>query len=173
MKIRVYFLLCIANVALVAVVAALLPALDDWRRLRLADKAVVAADAFGATMRVAEAIALERGVYNQALSAEAPAAAGATQPRTVATDDALKTAQARVAGLVSEFPDAALGAEIDALRRLAASLAELRGAADRALALPRTARDAALVTGYLGRINALGDDVDQVVTRLERVAVTV
>jgi methyl-accepting chemotaxis protein len=126
--------------------------------------AIKAVEAFGAVLVVGQSMAAQRAPYVGPLFQEA--AATPAQLETVVkaakvSDQAFANARAAVGAL----SDGAL--VIDGLNAAAVSLSEVRPAADRAMIVPMTARDPAVVKGFLPGIGKAIAMVEPLLNRLE------
>ncbi|MDB5501189.1 MAG: chemotaxis protein [Tardiphaga sp.] len=126
--------------------------------------AIKAVEAFGAVLVVGQSMAAQRAPYVGPLFQEA--AATPAQLETVVkvakvSDQAFANARAAVGAL----SDGEL--VIDGLNAAAVSLSEVRPAADRAMIVPMTARDPAVVKGFLPGIGKAIAMVEPLLNRLE------
>ena len=142
MRIRQVFLLSIALGALIGFLATILFAVQQWSALQTAHRVQQDTRLLAATLRVPEALNLERAFFNPRLAA--PTAATLEQTASLnrqmkIVDDAL--AQARNSTVL---PD-----DLTALAKLEEGLLQLRHAALEAVSRPRREVD-----GFLAEVNA-------------------
>ncbi len=131
-----------------------------------ADKteAIRAVEGFGAVLAVGQQVAAHRAPYISPLfqeGAATPAQLEAVTKAVQATDAAIANARTAVGGLSSS------AALLEGLNQAATKLAEIRTASDRALVLPLSARDPAVVKGFLPGIAQVVAIIDPVLNRLE------
>jgi len=165
---RLFALSMLSVTALVVVLGAevLVP---QYRTVAGKTEAIKAVEAFGAVLRVSEQIAGHRVGYVFALSqdgAATPVQLDLIAKRVQASDAAFANARA---GL-STLDDGAW--IIEGLNRAAARLSDVRAATDRALAVPKSARDAAAVNGFLPGVGQAVAIVEPLLNRLENQVAT-
>jgi signal transduction histidine kinase/ActR/RegA family two-component response regulator len=165
---RLFALSMLSVTALVVVLGAevLVP---QYRTVAGKSEAIKAVEAFGAVLRVSEQIAGHRVGYVFALSqdgAATPAQLDLIAKRVQTSDAAFANARAALRALGD-------GAGIlEGLDRAAARLSDVRAATDRALAVPKSARDAAAVDGFLSGVAQAVAIVEPLLNRLENQVAT-
>ena len=165
---RLFALSMLSVTALVVVLGAevLVP---QYRTVASKAEAIEAVQAFGAVLRVSEHIAGHHAGYVLALSqdgAATPAQIDLIAKRVQASDAAFANAQAGLSALGD-------GAWIlEGLNRAAARLSDVRAVTDRALTVPKTARDAAVVNGYQPGVAQAVAIVEPLLNRLENQVAT-
>jgi hypothetical protein len=163
MRIRQVFLLSIALGALIGLSATLLFAIQQWSDLHSAHQIQQDTRLLTETLRVPEALNLERAFFNPRLvspAAATPEQMAPLQRQAKVVDDAL--AQARNL--------AALPEDISTLAKLEQDLLRLRRAALEAVPQPRDARSEVVIRNYVPQMFAIqeasGNFVDTIRRRL-------
>jgi methyl-accepting chemotaxis protein len=148
MRIRQVFLLSIALGALIGFLATILFAVQQWSALQTALGVQQDTRLLTATLRVPEALNLERAFFNPRLASPTAATPEQTVPlnsQMKIVDDAL--AQARNSTIL---PD-----DLTTLAKLEEGLLQLRHAALEAVSRPRDARSEAVVRDYVPQMFAI------------------
>jgi methyl-accepting chemotaxis protein len=163
MRIRQVFLLSIALGALIGFLATLHFAIQQWSALQTAHRVQQDARLLTATLRVPEALNLERAYFNPRLASPTAATLDQMAPlnrQTKIVDDAL--AQARNSTVLPE--------DLTTLAKLEEGLLQLRHAALEAVSRPRDARSEAMVRDYVPQMFAIqeasGNFIDSIRRRL-------
>ena len=163
------FALSMLSVSALVVVLGAEVLVPQYRTVASKSEAIKAVEAFGAVLRVSEQIAGHHVGYIFALSQDAPATPAMLDliaKRVQASDAAFASAQAGLSALGD-------GASIvEGLNRAAARLADVRAATDRALAVPMSARDAAVVNGFIPGVRQAVAIVEPLLNRLENQVAT-
>jgi methyl-accepting chemotaxis protein len=161
MRIRQVFLLSIALGALIGYLATLLFAIQQWSALQTAHGVQQDTLLLSATLRVPEALNLERAYFNPRLASPTAATPDQMAPlnrQTRIVDDAL--AQAR--NLIVQPEDLAT------LAKLEQGLLRLRQAASEAVMQPRDARPEAVVRNYVPEMFAIQEAVGNFANNIRR-----
>ena len=163
------FALSMLSVSALVVVLGAEVLVPQYRTVASKTEAIKAVESFGAVLRVSEQIAGHHVGYIFALSQDAPATPAMLDliaKRVQASDAAFASAQAGLSALGD-------GASIvEGLNRAAARLADVRAATDRALAVPMSARDAAVVNGFIPGVRQAVAIVEPLLNRLENQVAT-
>ena len=153
MSVRTFFLACLSAIAAAALLASFLLIQTQWDSWSRATDAGELASVLHNALKASELTGLERGTYNVALLADAPATNPADQQeqakRKAALDEALAATRAGLVSAPVPHREEVL-AEFD---RLVGDLAHLRSEVAVALPLPKDGR-AALNKSYYGRMVA-------------------
>ncbi|HZB94193.1 MAG TPA: methyl-accepting chemotaxis protein [Stellaceae bacterium] len=151
MRIRTFFLVCIASVSIFALIDATVMALGELRQYRSALAAERLARALAAAMQMPALVSLERGELNVLFTGADPASPAQIEglhEKEAAVDRALTGALAALAQ-----SHMAQEAEVrDIITGFGDTVRSLRAPAEAALARPRAARDAAFVAAYVPRM---------------------
>jgi methyl-accepting chemotaxis protein len=138
--------------------------IPQYRTVASKSEAIKAVEAFGAVLVVGQNMAGQRAPYVGPLFQEAaatPAQLETVAKVTKASDEAVAAARAAV----GELADRAL--VIEGLNKAAASLAEIRTAADRVMTVPMAARDPAVIKGFLPGVGKAVAMIEPLLNRLE------
>jgi methyl-accepting chemotaxis protein len=161
MRIRQVFLVTVLLGSAVGLVAAVLLAMSQWSAWQGAAAARQDARLLAATLRLPQALNLERAFLNPLLVAPGPATADQLAPvrqHVAAAEAALAEARGAVR----------LPGDAEALDRVEQATRRLREAALAAVAQPQAARDAALVRDYLPQMFAAQEDAFRFAAALDR-----
>jgi methyl-accepting chemotaxis protein len=146
MRIGRLFAVSMLSVTALAVILGAAVLVPQYRTFASKTEAIKAVEAFGAVLAVGQQIAGHRAPYLTPLfqdGAATPAQLDAIAKAVQLTEAAFANARSAVNALSD-------GATVvEGLNRAAAKLSEVRAATDRALVLPMSARDAAVVKGFL------------------------
>jgi methyl-accepting chemotaxis protein len=160
MKIRAFFLTCMAVIAVITLALAATVASYEWRRLSDKRAGIAAAESFQATLKLIEMLTLERSPTNSVLTAEQ-----ASDPETAKRlADARANADAAVKTLAAILPADQKG-RIDALTR---AMAEARVGVDADAAKPRAQRPADVVVIHTRKLLALATHYDPILGQVSQ-----
>ncbi len=160
MKIRSFFLLCMAAVAAISLALSAIIASTAWQRLADKDAGITAMQAFSTTLKALEMLTLERAPTNQVLNAEQasdPAAARRLGDARANLDNALKQLTAQ-----TPADDRQAREQIAALER---SVAATRVPVDREGVKPRAQREANVMAEVARSQLALTDLFNPILAR--------
>jgi methyl-accepting chemotaxis protein len=169
MRVRSFFLLCIAAAGAIALLAASLVVSIQWQSYRAEVQAREAVVALRTVIAIMQGLTDERGPLNVALSATEPASTQDLEgfrPLQARTDGALQGAQTGIAG--AGFVDARQDAEM--LRGIADDIGRLRSQALEQLRLPRDKRNPEAVTRLATAFYEVYGKIDRIVDALAIVA---
>jgi methyl-accepting chemotaxis protein len=164
MRIGRLFAVSMLSVTALAVILGAEVLVPQYRTYASKTEAIKAVEAFGAVLAVGQQIAGHRAPYLSPLFKEGVA----TPPQLEAIAKAVHQADAAFASArtaVSALSDSA--AIVEGLNQSAARLADVRAATDRALAVPMSARDAAVVKGFLPGVAQAAAIIEPLLNRLE------
>ncbi|SHK10479.1 Methyl-accepting chemotaxis protein [Bradyrhizobium lablabi] len=164
MRIGRLFAVSMLSVTALAVILGAEVLVPQYRTYASKTEAIKAVEAFGAVLAVGQQIAGHRAPYLSPLFKEGVA----TPPQLEAIAKAVHQADAAFASArtaVSALSDSA--AIVEGLNQSAAKLADVRAATDRALAVPMSARDAAVVKGFLPGVAQAAAIIEPLLNRLE------
>jgi methyl-accepting chemotaxis protein len=169
MRIGRLFAVSMLSVTALAVILGAAVLVPQYRTFASKTEAIKAVEAFGAVLAVGQQIAGHRAPYLTPLfqdGAATPAQLDAIAKAVQLTEAAFANARTAVNALSD-------GATIvEGLNRAAAKLSEVRAATDRALVLPMSARDAAVVKGFLPGAAQVVAIVEPLLNRLENQVAT-
>ena len=164
MRIGRLFSISMLSVTALAVVLGAEVLVPQYHTVTSKAEAMRAVDAFGAVLAVSQQIAGHRAPLLGPLYQEEPAKPAqldAIKKATDASDAAFEKAK-RVVGALND------GASmIPVLNQVAASLADIRSGADRAMMVPMSARDGSIVKGVLPGLAKAGAAIEPLLNRLE------
>ena len=169
MRIGRLFAVSMLSVTVLAVILGAQVLVPQYRTFASKSEAIKAVEAFGAVLAVGQQVAGHRAPYVGPLFQEA----AATSAQRDAIAKAVQLADAAFANArtaVGSLSDSA--AIIAGLNQAAAKLNEVRAATDRALAVPLSGRDAAVVKGFLPGIGQVVAIIEPVLNRLENQVAT-
>jgi len=164
MRIGKLFLLSMLSVTALAIILAAGILVPQARIYFHRSEAIKAVEAFGAVLGVSQQVSGHRAPYIVPIfqeGAATPAQIEGVAKAAKASDAAFEAARKAIGGLDD-------GASlVEGLNRAAAKIAELRAAADRAMALPLAGRDAAAIKGFLPGITEVVGIIEPILNRLE------
>ncbi len=164
MRIGRLFALSMLSVTALAVVLGAQILVPQWRTFASKGEAITAVEAYGTLLAVGQQVAGYRAPYSNPMYQELPATPAqreAIAKAVQAADGAFAKARA-VLGALND--GAAIVAGLD---KAQAKLTDLRAAGDRALALPMSGRDPAVVKGFQFGIAEVIGMVEPLLNRLE------
>src|SRR5689334_6033013 len=164
MRIGRLFAVSMLSVTALAIVLGAEVLVPQYRTFAAKTEAIKAVDAFGAVLGVGQQLAGQRAPYVTPLFQEAPPTPAQLEAIAKAAQSS-DAAFARARTAVVVLSDGA--AAVDALNQAAAKLADVRAATDRALVVPMSARDPAVVKGFLPGVAQALTIIEPVLNRLE------
>jgi methyl-accepting chemotaxis protein len=167
MKVRGLFQACISTFAGVFLLAAAAIAVDDWQQYQTNLRAKALTEAVGATARVSELFALERGSTNAALIAANALDDGAQARLNTQMQATMAALEASLAAVDAAPRTLAEGAS-DKLTAVKTAIESLRQRAAANLSRPKAERDAATLSQYVSQSVAVLDQLSQPLDILER-----
>ena len=169
MRIGRLFAVSMLSVTALAVILGAGALAPQYRTYASKTEAIKAVEAFGAVLAVGQQVAGHRAPYLSPLfrdDAATPAQLAAIAKAVQQADAAFANARAAVGAL----SDGA--AIVEGLNQAATKLSDIRAATDRALAVPMSARDAAVLKGFLPGIAQVVGIVEPLLNRLENQVAT-
>ena len=166
MRVRTFFVASMLAVASMSAIAVGAIVWTQQQRLQMAGEARSAAEAVGSLLRASERSSLERGVFNLALLADAPADGAMLadlEANAAATDAALDQT-------LQSLDRAAVPWAVEQKRNLEEikrQVVALRQASYQALRMPRTDRDPAFHPSYIKQMFGFLDAAAKVANKLE------
>ncbi len=164
MRIGRLFAVSMLSVTALAVVLGAEVLVPQYHTVASKTEAIKAVEAFGAVLGVGQQLAGQRAPYVTPLFQEA-AATPAQQEAIAKAAQSSDAAFARARTAVSALGDGA--AAVDALNQAATRLADIRAATNRAVTLPMSARDAAVVKGFLPGVAQALAIIEPLLNRIE------
>ncbi len=169
MRIGRLFAVSMLSVTALAVILGAGALAPQYRTYASKTEAIKAVEAFGAVLAVGQQVAGHRAPYLSPLfrdDAATPAQLAAIAKAVRQADAAFANARAAVGAL----SDGAV--IVEGLNQAATKLSDIRAATDRALAVPMSARDAAVLKGFLPGIAQVVGIVEPLLNRLENKVAT-
>ena len=164
MRIGRLFALCMLSVTALAVVLGAQILIPQYRTFAGKGEAITAVEAYGTLLAVGQQVAGYRAPYSNPMYQEAPATQ-AQRDNIAKAVQAADGAFARARTVLGGLDDGA--ALVAGLDKAQAKLTDLRAAGDRALALPMSGRDPAVVEGFQFGIAEVIGMVEPLLNRLE------
>ncbi|MDI1261652.1 MAG: HAMP domain-containing methyl-accepting chemotaxis protein [bacterium] len=164
MRIGRLFALSMLSVTFLAVVLGAGVLVPQYRTFASKSEAIKTVEAYGAVLAVGQQVAGYRAPYVGPLFQEGPA----TQAQKDAAAKAVQTAEAafaRARAVVGALNDNA--ALLQGLNQAATKLADVGAASDRAMNLPMSGRDPAVIKGFLPGISGVVGIIEPLLNRLE------
>ena len=164
MRIGRLFAASMLSVTALAVVLATEVLVPQIRTFLNKTEAIKDVEVFGVVLLVSQQVAGHRAPYLTPLFQDGPATPAQLDAITKATE-ASDAAFAKARTVLGAFDGGA--AILDGLNQAATRLADLRAQADRAVSLPRSGRDQAVVNGFLPGLTQVGAAIEPLLNRLE------
>ena len=169
MRIGRLFAVSMLSVTALAVVLGAGVLVPQYRTFASKTEAIRAVEAFGAVLAVGQQVAGHRAPYLSPLfqdGAATPAQLEAIAKVVHQADAAFANARTAVGALSDS------AAIVEGLSQAATKLSDVRAATDRALGVPMTARDAAVVKGFLPGVAQVVATIEPVLNRIENQVTT-
>src|SRR5437667_5516603 len=169
MRIGRLFAVSMLSVTALAVVLGAGVLVPQHRTFASKTEAIRAVEAFGAVLAVGQQVAGHRAPYLSPLfqdGAATPAQLEAIAKVVHQADAAFANARTAVGALSDS------AAIVEGLSQAATKLSDVRAATDRALGVPMTARDAAVVKGFLPGVAQVVATIEPVLNRIENQVTT-